>query len=60
MEAYRVIHDFQDLSLEDIADTQSRENSSGSAKQRLHATPYQFLFAALAFGLLLGYLARRN
>ena len=60
MDTHRVVHDFRDLTHEDVVDVSLDGPPDSTVKRKIRAAPYQFLFAALAFGLLLGYLAKRN
>ena len=56
MQTHRVVHDFGELSYEDLDDISAGKNG----KISLRAKPYQLLFAALALGLFVGYLAKRK
>jgi hypothetical protein len=60
MEANKVLHDFGELTYEDVSEFDSALAATRSTKEKVRAKPYSFLFAALALGLCLGYLARRN
>jgi hypothetical protein len=56
MYAHRVVHDFGELSYEDLNEISAEKNRKISLQTKL----YQFLFAALALGLFVGYLAKRK
>ena len=60
MESHRTVHDFGELTHEDVSDLRSALTATRSIKEKVRAKPYSFLLAALALGLYLGYLARRN
>jgi hypothetical protein len=54
MEIHRTVHDFKDLTYEDIAE------SSRGPRPIISANPYYFLLAALAVGIFVGLLAKRK
>lgn len=53
METHRVVHDFGDLTYEDIGAT-------APSRFSLTQKPYQFLLGALALGVLFGFLVSRK
>ena len=55
METHRVLHDFGELTHEDIEEMYP-PNPPTSVQRK----PYQFLIAALALGVLVGYFAKRK
>ena len=57
METHRVLHDFGELSYEDLEEISGARQDLPS---RFRGKPYQFILAALAMGLLIGYLAKRD
>lgn len=56
METNRILHDFGELTHEDIEDL----STFRSPKNVVQSNPYTFLVAALALGLLLGLLTHRK
>jgi hypothetical protein len=60
METHRVLHDFGELSREDVADFRSALHAARSAKEKIRANIYPSLLTALAVGICIGYLTRRN
>ena len=57
METHRVLHDFGELNYEELNEIAAAHHNKENIFQ---ARPYPLLLAALAFGLLIGYFARRN
>jgi hypothetical protein len=55
METHRVMHDFGELSYEDLGEINRR-----SVARIPRPKSYSFLFAAIALGLFVGFLARRK
>lgn len=60
METHRIVHDFGELTHEDVSHFDSTLAATRSVKEKVRAKPYTFLFGALVLGIFLGYLTRRN
>jgi len=59
-ETHKVLHDFGELTDEDVSHFDSALAATRTMKEKVRAKPYSFLLGALALGVCLGYLARRN
>jgi len=60
LEKQRAIHDFGELTYEDLDHFHSSLAATRSVTEKVRAKPYSFIFAALALGIFIGYLSRRN
>lgn len=60
METHRVFHDFGELTHEDVEEMHSVMRSGRSLEEKVRSNLYSSILAALAVGILLGYLSRRN
>jgi hypothetical protein len=55
-----VFHDFGELTHEDVEEMHSVMRSGRSLEEKVRSNLYSSILAALAVGILLGYLSRRN
>lgn len=60
MEPHRVLHEFGELTHEDVADMRAALHSARSIKEKIRANLYPIILAALAVGIILGYSTRRH
>jgi hypothetical protein len=56
MQTHRVVHDLAELNYDDLEETPDNRNRKASVRTKA----YQFIFAAIALGLFVGYLAKRE
>ena len=59
METHRTLHDFGELTYQDVTEINSK-TAARPVKNRIRAQLYSSLAAALAVGVIIGYLTRRN
>lgn len=57
---HRTLHDFGELTHEDVAEMRSALKAGRTFKEKVRANLYSSVLAALAIGIVLGYLARRD
>jgi hypothetical protein len=60
MQSQKVLHDFGELTHEDVSHFDEALAASRTTKEKIRSKPYSFLLAALALGVCFGYLARRS
>lgn len=60
MAQHHIVHDFGELTHEDVSHFDSTLAATRSIKEKVRAKPYSFILAALVLGVCLGYLARRK
>jgi len=59
-EKQRVLHDFGELTREDVSHFNEALAATRTIKEKVRSRPYSFLVASLAVGICLGYLMRRS